>query len=364
MRKNDKGIIVINLIIIVAMVVGAIMVYVYVFKELGKSDGNFSQKEENVVENFHKQEIEKSNLEKNVMASEIPIIETEDAQIPFSTNNKYFYNQLNENAKAIYDDVEKNYDNLKTGNYKIKLSDSVSRILNENDGQEKLNKNFQAAWNAINMDRVDLFFIDVSKVILKINTITRGNDVSYNLYIEPNDEGSYFSDGFNSIQDVEEAFARLNAIKKKVVVDAPQDTYNRILQVHDWLIDNVEYNNNQTTDDDHNIYGTLTRGLAVCEGYAESFKFFMDELNIPCILVAGTATNSVGITERHEWNYVKINNKWYAVDCTWDDPVIVGGGFVTSKQKHRYFLKGNRTMSEAHVLDNEFAYPNIESEDY
>ena len=78
MRKNDKGIIVINLIIIVAMVVGAIMVYVYVFKELGKSDGNFSQKEENVVENFHKQEIEKSNLEKNVTASEIPIIETED----------------------------------------------------------------------------------------------------------------------------------------------------------------------------------------------------------------------------------------------------------------------------------------------
>ena len=327
MRKNDKGIIVINLIIIVAMVVGAIMVYVYVFKELGKSDGNFSQKEENVVENFHKQEIEKSNLEKNVTASKIPIIETEDAQIPFSTNNKYFYNQLNENAKAIYDDVEKNYDNLKTGNYKIKLSDSVSRILNENDGQEKLNKNFQAAWNALNMDRVDLFFIDVSKVILKINTITIGNDVSYNLYIEPNDEGSYFSDGFNSIQD-------------------------------------VEYNNNQTTDADHNIYGTLTRGLAVCEGYAESFKFFMDELNIPCILVAGTATNSVGITERHEWNYVKINNKWYAVDCTWDDPVIVGGGFVTSKQKYRYFLKGNRTMSEAHVLDNEFAYPNIESEDY
>ena len=162
MRKNDKGIIVINLIIIVAMVVGAIMVYVYVFKELGKSDGNFSPKEENVVENFHKQEIEKSNLEKNVTASEIPIIETEDAQIPFSTNNKYFYNQLNENAKAIYDDVEKNYDNLKTGNYKIKLSDSVSRILNENDGQEKLNKNFQAAWNALNMDRVDLFFIDVS----------------------------------------------------------------------------------------------------------------------------------------------------------------------------------------------------------
>lgn len=49
-------------------------------------------------------------------------------------------------------------------------------------------------------------------------------------------------------------------------------------------------------------------------------------MNIPCIIVIGKATNTKGQTENHAWNYVQINEKWYAVDCTWDDPVIVGNG--------------------------------------
>ena len=48
------------------------------------------------------------------------------------------------------------------------------------------------------------------------------------------------------------------------------------------------------------------------------------------------------------WNYVKLDGKWYAVDTTWDDPVIVGGGIASEETKHRYFLKGSKDFYKNH----------------
>ena len=33
-----------------------------------------------------------------------------------------------------------------------------------------------------------------------------------------------------------------------------------------------------------------------------------------------------------------LNNKWYAIDVTWDDPTIIGSGRVPTSTKTRYFL--------------------------
>ena len=67
------------------------------------------------------------------------------------------------------------------------------------------------------------------------------------------------------------------------------------------------------------------------------------------ILVTGTATNSSGATEDHMWNYVKLDGEWYAVDVTWDDPVIVGGGKITDSIKYRYFLVGSKEFYANHT---------------
>ena len=109
----------------------------------------------------------------------------------------------------------------------------------------------------------------------------------------------------------------------------------------------------------------------MCEGYAKTFKLLMDELNIPCVIVIGTATNSSGETENHAWNYVQIGSSWYAVDSTWDDPVVVGGGQARPASKYKYFLKGSTTMSKDHTPKMQFTedgrsytYPNLNIEDY
>ena len=59
---------------------------------------------------------------------------------------------------------------------------------------------------------------------------------------------------------------------------------------------------------DHNV---------VCEGYAKMFKVLCDAKDIPCLIVTGVAGTSD--KENHMWNYVKIVDYWYLVDCTWDD---------------------------------------------
>ena len=72
------------------------------------------------------------------------------------------------------------------------------------------------------------------------------------------------------------------------------DTVDKIKKVHDYLIDNLEYDSTFENDNIYNMYGALVNELTVCEGYAKAFKSIMDELKIPCVVVCGYADNIVG----------------------------------------------------------------------
>ena len=72
--------------------------------------------------------------------------------------------------------------------------------------------------------------------------------------------------------------------------------------VHDYLVDNINYDTSLSNQNIYNIYGALINRKCVCEGYARAFKYLLDELNIPCVMVIVTGTNSQGETENHAWN--------------------------------------------------------------
>ena len=48
----------------------------------------------------------------------------------------------------------------------------------------------------------------------------------------------------------------------------------------------------------------------------QAFKYLLDDLEIPCILVIGDAVNSAGTREKHMWNYVEYEGKYYIFDAT------------------------------------------------
>lgn len=69
-----------------------------------------------------------------------------------------------------------------------------------------------------------------------------------------------------------------------------------------------------------------------------------DELDIPCVLIPGTASASSG-SGAHIWNAVTLGGAWYNTDVTWDDPLT--NYTVTNNENvtHNYFLVGSQTVN-------------------
>ena len=286
------------------------------------------------------------------------------------TVNKYFYNQLEEYSKTIYKAFESNKENMKTGTYKVELGNSFSTLLNQNNGQEQLGKYYQSAIEAYTYDNPEVFYLSPNKMYLNIETTTKGSNVSYNVYINSGNEANYLIDEFSSKAQIDTAMNQIEQVRTKILQNSRNNTYENIKMVHDYLVQNIEYDTSISKENIYNVYGAMVKGEAVCEGYARSFKYLMDSLGILCTLVIGKGTNSAGKTENHAWNYVQVDGNWYAIDCTWDDPVSTTG-YVSESSKYRYFLKGSNDMIKDHTPSSQFTeggkvfqYPPISSSNY
>lgn len=372
--KEKRQYIIINaLLISIVLLLG---IYIYKVVQSNKQQIKLGYEHGvNVVQQLQDEyiNVEKIETTENQDTMIVPIIDSYSGEYNFNvvTNNKYYYNQLDNTAKLIYDTIESNLSNMTSGNYEIKLSSQIADVLYEDYGENKLDTSFQSAWDALMLDRVDTFFIDVTKVNLKMRKTTCGKKVTYALSIAPADSNGYLANGLESKEKVDNILNEIKETRDNIVKRLNGIDYNKIMHAHDWIINNLQYEQNITNNNVYNLYGALIEKSAVCEGYAEALKYILDEVNIPCVLVSGTATNSEGKTERHEWNYVQLYGKWYAIDSTWDDPVVKGTGYVSDSIKHRYFLVGSNEMNKNHFPNGQmtesgqkFVYPTIEIEKY
>lgn len=327
-----------------------------------------------------------SSVEKNIEVPEIrnntnPLTELgklneEDKTQESNTNyenteiNKYFYNQLEDYAQTIYKAFENSKEEMKSGTYKINFGSTFTDILSQANGQKELGKYYQSAIEAFTYDNPDIFYLNPSKMFLNIETTTRGAKKTYNTYIDSGEEDNYFIDEFKSSKEVENAILKVENVKNKIVSKKTGSVYGDIKIVHDYLVENINYDKTTSKDHIYNIYGALVNNECVCEGYAKAFKYLLDAMGVDSCIVIGKGTNSKNESENHAWNYVKLNNAWYAVDCTWDDPIIVGG-FASNRVKYTYFLKGYSTFNKDHYPSGRFTekgklfiYPNLSSSDY
>lgn len=288
--------------------------------------------------------------------------------------SRFHFNQLSDVSKIIYTELYNNIENLKSGIYNIEFKDKFSNILIQENGTELLTEDFNLAINALTFDNPEIFFINLNKTYLLTQSITYPNgSKEYNVSIGSNKGESYLSDGFQNAQDVEVALTTTRTIRDAIVSRASQEIEDKgkLKVVHDYLVDTISYDTTLSKNNIYNIYGALTNKEAVCEGYARALKYILDELNIPCIIACGTATNSKGQVEDHAWNYVKISNRWYAIDVTWDDPILIGGGNLTDELKYKYFLVGRSSFFTNHKEDGfivgdtlSFEYPVLNLTDY
>ena len=108
-------------------------------------------------------------------------------------------------------------------------------------------------------------------------------------------------------------------------------TEEKLLLIHDRIILNCMYDPHPNQADipqiSHTMYGVLGLGVAVCQGYALTYGYLLDEIGIK-----NSYCNSIEL--KHAWNIVYIDDIPYHVDVTWDDPIGVSAG----KVYHKNFL--------------------------
>ncbi len=368
----------IMIIVMILIICALVLLGVIFFQEMEGEEtasmpqdfvGNYTSNDDTVdLDSIKTPQVVENNPLDNIQTSDNNNVNVDYSNI---TIDKYFYNQLEEPSKTIYKALESNKENMITGTYKIEFGNTFSDILDSADGQNELGDYYQSAIEAYTYDNPDVFYLSPSKMYLNIETTTFGSSTTYNVFINNGSEANYFTDEFSSESQVRSAINSIEQVKNTLVSRRTGNTYEDIKMVHDYLVDNIEYDTSLSKDNIYDVYGALINRVAVCEGYARSFKYILDEMGVPCVLVIGTGTNSRGETERHAWNYVEIDGNWYAVDCTWDDPVVVGGGNLPQSSKYKYFLKGANEFNQDHISSGQFtdggkvfSYPSLSSSSY
>lgn len=117
----------------------------------------------------------------------------------------------------------------------------------------------------------------------------------------------------------------IDEIIKKIISD-DMTLREKIKTFHDYIIDNTTYdsayinsNLNDLSNPSHIAIGPLVYKRALCGGYTDVMAIFLNKIGVPNYKVSN---------DSHIWNLVYLDNNWYHLDLTWDDPVIKKGDEV------------------------------------
>lgn len=122
-----------------------------------------------------------------------------------------------------------------------------------------------------------------------------------------------------SQEQYEARWKQMEDIRQSIAESLPQNATDaqKAKAAFDYLVENCSYDDSYTgnsLEEDKTTAsyadGALLDNKAVCSGYSAAFKWLMDGFDIPCICI---------YNDEHEWNFVKIEGKYYHIDVTWAD---------------------------------------------
>ena len=309
----------------------------------------------------------------------------------------WFRSQLTDQGKAIYDamldmyargmmeDGAASYDLV--GNGVVKEA-----VVNEYlKGNRTLFNDFAAAKDAFDLEHPEAWYVDSSDLSL---LVTSGANGALHAYIGPGRTEDYYVDGVRksgeaagtAVSKVRNMSAELKNAINGIAAGArgKSSDADKIRYVHDRITHSISYRYETGCAPANAGYVRTAYALVthegVCEGYARSFQYVMNELGLPCVLVHGVQTS--GEPEAHMWCAVWLADAgaWYVVDPTWDDPVgLAADGSVKTTgingedggETETYLLVGQDVVganwqSSGHVSTSamEFTYPDIALNSY
>ena len=157
-------------------------------------------------------------------------------------------------------------------------------------------------------------------------------------YLMDKTAGVYYlrANVFASAND--DAYPAVSTIVKSAVDKCNAETdgsdYARALWLHDWTLDQLEYDYNLNWC---SAESGLTRHQGTCESYQHIYAKLLDAAGIANGRITGNG---------HTWNAVKIDGKWCQMDLTWDD--TNDNWYGDLDQRHLYFGLTDELMAIAH----------------
>ncbi len=160
----------------------------------------------------------------------------------------------------------------------------------------------------------------------------------------------------NVIKQRNELNQRVNDTLSKIITPGMNE-FEKQLAIHDYIVLNTAYDydnylKNTIPKESYTTYGTMVKGIAVCQGYTETFKLLLNKVGIDSSIVSSKGMN-------HAWNIVNIDGQNYQVDVTWDDPTPDQKGRV----RYKYLNLTDIQMKKDHYWDYS-VYPKSTSEKY
>ena len=258
----------------------------------------------------------------------------------FNTNNT-----LAQNNVAIYTDEELEVFGIK----KSKLYSEIEKALLA--GQEQ-----------ITLGNLSLFK-DPKEIFIILEEISNENpEVLYykgaeyklgNLKLYYSKEKDEINSHRDDIRRIRNEFISNNISPK-------MSEFEKILVIHDYIINNTRYderlaNEGMVPPESYSTYGVLSLGIGVCEGYAKAMKYLLDAAGVDSIIVIGESKG-----ESHAWNLVKIEEEYYHIDSTWDDPITIDESDIL---RYNFFNLNDEEISKTHNWDRD-NYPNAKGDRY
>ncbi|KEI12474.1 transglutaminase [Clostridium novyi B str. ATCC 27606] len=203
----------------------------------------------------------------------------------------------------------------------------------------------------------------VNRIVLEHPSINYGYaGISGNIYGYPNSPEKTLNLTIRYRLDKDTMKKQRKAVKEKVqniiqtVIKPGMTDVEKELALHDYIVKNADYNVKNyragiVTAEDHNAYGILVKNTGVCESYAKAMYELLKAVGIKCKYVTGY-TNQGGA---HAWNMVKLNNEWYNLDVTWDDPISdrnLSGNQSMIPVSHKYFNVPDNIFNRDHRRGN------------
>ena len=257
-----------------------------------------------------------------------------------------YYNKYLSNAKQVPTSLEKN-EYYRNYNFKyVTNTDNFS----PNTKQDILNIYYTIINSGMENftfycpDTYDTCLDDVKDVAYNKTVLSNIND-----FVHPYNSFSQIETSFDALGEINIKIIHNYTEEMKIILDYKVDEIikkelneemeiiDKIKIIHDYIINNTKYDQNRSDKNifeykSNNAYGVLIEGYGICSGYTDSMMLFLEKLNIKSYKVS---------SENHVWNKVFVNNNWYNLDLTWDDPVNSDG---SDSLEHTFFLVNDDEM--------------------